>query len=132
MTGAPSPGATVGSRAMRVALVGCGHWGSNVLRDLRSLGCEVTVVARSQQSIARAAGGRADAVVAAVADLPEVDAIVVATTTSTHAEVLDEVLPHAVPVFVEKPMCSDAAAAAGLAAPRAPPLSALPHFQSPP
>ena len=101
---------------MRVALVGCGRWGSLVLRDLRSLGCEVPVVARSEQSIARAAEGGAATIAATVAELPQVDAVVVATTTSTHVEVLDEVLPLEVPVFVEKPLCPDAAAAARLAA----------------
>jgi len=101
---------------MRVALIGCGRWGSLVLRDLRSLGCEVPVVARSEQSIARAAEGGAATIAATIAELPQVDAVVVATTTSTHVEVLDEVLPLEVPVFVEKPLCPDPAAAARLAA----------------
>jgi predicted dehydrogenase len=101
---------------MRVALVGCGRWGSFVLRDLCSLGCEVPVVARSEQSIARATEGGAAMIVATVADLPQVDGVVVATSTSTHVEVLDEVLPLDVPVFVEKPMCSEPDAADRLAA----------------
>src|SRR5262249_35051168 len=114
--GSSSRGAPLGSGGMRVALVGCGRWGSNVLRDLRSLGCDVTVVARSEQSRARRAEGGAAAIVAAVADLPEVAAVVVATTTSSHGAVLDEVLPLGVPVFVEKPLCPDPVAAARLAA----------------
>src|SRR6478736_1018051 len=101
---------------MRVAVVGCGRWGSLVLRDLRSLGCEVPVVARSEQSIARAVEGGAATIAATVAELPQVDAVVVSTTTSTHVEVLDQVLPLDVPVFVEKPLCPDLTAAARLAA----------------
>src|SRR5438093_9572334 len=106
----------VGSGAMRLALVGCGRWGSLVLRDLRFLGCEVPVVARSDESIARAVEGGAATIVPAVGELPHVDAVVVATTTSTHVEVLDEVLPLDVPVFVEKPLCRDPVDAARLAA----------------
>jgi predicted dehydrogenase len=98
-----------------VGLVGCGRWGSFILRDLRALGCEVPVVARSEASVARAREGGASAVLADVSELGEVDGIVVATTTSSHAEVVEAALAHGVPVFVEKPLCADAAQAAHLA-----------------
>src|SRR5262245_44244060 len=49
-----------------VALVGCGAWGRFILRDLISLGCEVSVVARSERSIANAQEGGASTVVAAI------------------------------------------------------------------
>src|SRR5690242_12250530 len=101
---------------MRVALVGCGRWGSLVLRDLQALGCEVAVVARSPASADRASAGGADMVVRTVAELPPTEAVVVVTTTSSHVDVLDQVLPLGVPVFVEKPMCRDPADAARLAA----------------
>jgi len=45
-----------------------------------------------------------------------VDGIVVATPTSTHAEVTEEALERGVPVFVEKPLTDDAVAAERLAA----------------
>jgi predicted dehydrogenase len=99
---------------MVVGLVGCGRWGSNILRDLRSLGCSVPVVARSEASVTRAREGGASAVVANVSGLRNVDGIVVATTTSSHAEVLEAALEHGVPVFVEKPLCADAEQAARL------------------
>jgi predicted dehydrogenase len=51
-----------------------------------------------------------------VASLPPVDGVVVATTTSSHAAVLDEVLGLGVPVYCEKPLCNDAGEAARLAA----------------
>ena len=44
---------------MVVGLVGCGNWGRHILRDLVSLGCEVPVVVRSQESKARAREGGA-------------------------------------------------------------------------
>lgn len=85
---------------MRVGLVGCGNWGKHILRDLKELGCEVPVVTSS---------GR-------VADLDGVDGIVVATPTTTHAEITEEALEHGVPVFVEKPLTDDPDAAERLAA----------------
>jgi len=98
-----------------VGLVGCGRWGRHILRDLRSLGCEVPVVARSEESRARAEEGGANAVVADIAALTGVDGVVVATPTSTHAAVLEQVLELRVPVYVEKPLTDDPAAAARLA-----------------
>ena len=100
---------------MRIALVGCGRWGRYILRDLVSLGCEVTVVARSDGSRDRATAGEATAIVGDAADLRGMDGIVVATPTSTHAAVLAQVLSHGVPVFVEKPLTDDPAAARILA-----------------
>src|SRR4029079_18162119 len=54
--------------------------------------------------------------VESIGELPEVDGIVVATPTSTHASVLEEALEREVPVFVEKPLSDDPAAADHLAA----------------
>jgi predicted dehydrogenase len=105
--------------APRVALVGCGRWGVHVLRDLLALGCGVVVVARSEASRERAEEGGATAVVPAIRDLTGVEGAVVVTPTTTHAEVLDELLDLGVPVFVEKPLAEDPGAAAALAA-RAP------------
>lgn len=98
-----------------IALVGCGNWGRYILRDLRSLGCPVHVVARSEASRARAAEHGASSIVDDPELLPPLDGIVVATPTNTHAAVLDDVLQLGVPVFVEKPMTCDAAAARRLA-----------------
>ena len=100
---------------MRVGLVGCGRWGTHILRDLRTLGCEVRVVARSPAGIDRANAAGAAEVVATVDHLAGVEGIVVATTTSTHADVVRCALGLQVPVFVEKPLCSDAGDAAQLA-----------------
>ena len=101
---------------MVVGLVGCGRWGRHILRDLVTLGCEVPVVARSDASVARARDGGAAGIVRDVDDLPALDAVVVATTTSTHAEIVERVLELGVPVFCEKPLTDDPDAAARLAA----------------
>src|ERR1700745_3508742 len=92
-----------------VGLVGCGSWGRFILRDLVLLGCRVSAVARSPESRARGEG--AETIVGSVAERHEVEGIVVATPTSTHAAVVGEALEHGVPVFVEKPLANDPAAA---------------------
>jgi predicted dehydrogenase len=100
----------------RIGLVGCGAWGRHILRDLLALGCEVTVVARSERTKATAESGNAACVVSTVAELATVAGIVVATPTSTHAGVIEELLPLGVPIFVEKPLTDDPDAAERLAA----------------
>jgi predicted dehydrogenase len=101
---------------VRVGLVGCGRWGKHILRDLRTLECDVLVVARSDESVARAREGNARAVVGTVDELQEVEGVVVASSTETHARLLDEVLELGLPVFVEKPLCTDPGEAKRLAA----------------
>jgi len=97
--------------AHRVGLVGCGNWGRHILRDLRELGCEVEVVARSEESSARAREGGAARIVGAVDELRDPAGIVVATPDATHAAVLGPALAHGVPVFCEKPLTVDPASA---------------------
>lgn len=97
---------------MRIAQVGVGEWGKNILRDLVALGCQVTAVARSEASILRARQHGAIAIVDNVVDIEHQDAIVVAVPTSNHAEVLDQVLSYDRPVFVEKPLTNNVESAA--------------------
>jgi predicted dehydrogenase len=100
---------------MRVGLVGCGSWGRHILRDLRSLGCDVPVVARSAASTERAVAGGATEIVAATGDLGGLDGVVIATPTSVHAETIREALGLGIPIFVEKPLCNDSEVARRLA-----------------
>ena len=93
---------------MVVGLVGCGAWGALVLRDLRLLGADVDVVARSAESVARATEGGARRVVGDIGGLGDVSAVVVVVPISLHVEVVREALGLGVPVFVEKPLCDDA------------------------
>jgi predicted dehydrogenase len=99
-----------------IGLIGCGDWGRHILRDLLSLGCEVMVVARGEATVARAADGGAHRISRTVDELPEVDGVVVATPTTTHAEVIRSVLDRGVPIFVEKPLAPDLREAERLAA----------------
>lgn len=101
---------------MRIGLVGCGAWGTFILRDLVTLGCEVSVVARSDRTKATADENGAGSVVGSIGELPAAEGIVVATPTATHAAVVDEALGRGVPVFVEKPLTDDPSDAERLAA----------------
>lgn len=90
-----------------IALVGCGQWGAFILRDLVSLGCEVTVVARSKESRLRAKRGGAQSIVPDIPSIPSVNGIVVATPTSLHAQAVEQCAARDVPIFVEKPLASN-------------------------
>lgn len=99
---------------LHVGLIGCGIWGANILRDLRSLGATVSVV----DPAARARDIAADHGAAIFADLdslPATDGLIVATPATTHAEVIDRCLARAVPIFTEKPFTLDLASAQALA-----------------
>jgi predicted dehydrogenase len=100
-----------------IGLVGCGRWGRHILRDLHVLGCRVHVVSRSSDSVARAREAGAASIVASIADLPDVGGYVVATTSSTHAATVDELLATRTgPIFVEKPLCTSTVDAERIAA----------------
>lgn len=95
-------------KAPAIGLVGCGNWGQLILRDLKTLGATVVVVARSSASIARARIYGADHIVAEISDLPTyIDGIVIATPMDKHAAAIETLIPRAIPIFVEKPMTHD-------------------------
>lgn len=90
-----------------IGLIGCGHWGQYILRDLLALGCKVSVVARSQESKQRAHQVGATEIVSSIDELPSIDGAVVAVLTVEHASVIEQLLPLNIPVFVEKTLTSD-------------------------
>lgn len=99
-----------------VALVGPGRWGRHILRDLVALGAETTVVDHSGRSREAALTAGATAVVDSVDALPDrVTGAVVATPTTTHADVLEQLLERPLAVFCEKPLTDDPASAARIA-----------------
>jgi predicted dehydrogenase len=100
----------------RIGLIGCGAWGRHILRDLKTCGAAVHVVAPSDVSRRNAVAHRADSIVTAAADLPPVDGYVVAVPTSLHAEIIEGLLPTGRPIFTEKPMTADRVSARQIAA----------------
>jgi predicted dehydrogenase len=99
-----------------VVLVGCGIWGSKILRHLADLGRAVVVV---EPDPGRADRARADGAV----DVVPVDrladvgpgGVVVASPATSHAADVDSVLGLDVPVFCEKPFTTSVADARRLA-----------------
>ncbi|OAI48563.1 hypothetical protein AYO45_01095 [Gammaproteobacteria bacterium SCGC AG-212-F23] len=91
----------------RIGLIGCGHWGRYILRDLKSLGCHVTVVSRSEKTRAHAREYHADKIVQQIDELNHIDGIVIATPTATHFSVIQKAAALSVPIFVEKPMTAN-------------------------
>jgi len=100
-------------------LVGCGRWGRNILRDLRTLGSEVAVADIDAEARRIAAAAGAHPVVSRLDELPDSNGIVIATPSSTHAAAVENALDRGVPVFVEKPFTTNPFIARALAA-RAP------------
>jgi len=92
-----------------IGMVGCGNWGKNILRDLVSLHCAVTVVVRSTESIKRAQDFGAAKIVATIKELGLQDGYVVAAPSAVHDEVINELINlfPGKPIFTEKPLTTD-------------------------
>lgn len=97
--------------APAIGLVGFGRWGQHIFRDLVSLGVRVHVAVPSQESREAASRAGASGTCGAAAELPDLDGYVVAPTTIHHAETVEAIIGRGRPVFVEKPLTSDVAAA---------------------
>lgn len=71
-----------------VAVAGCGRWGTNIVRDLMSLGCSVIAVEPDSERRARADAAGVTRAVPTLADCGgAVDGAVVAVPTNLHAAV---------------------------------------------
>ncbi len=91
----------------RVAVVGCGYWGQNLVRNFHALG--------ALDSICEAADAGRETAAALAPDVPIVDdfedvlnspvpAVVIATPAVTHFELVQRALRADKDVFVEKPL----------------------------
>jgi predicted dehydrogenase len=91
----------------RIGLIGCGNWGKQILSQLINLGCEVAVVARSQQSRDNAVQAGAAQVFSDIRELEDLQGLIIATSTETHFDVIEESLFLEVPIYVEKPITAN-------------------------
>lgn len=102
----------------RVAVVGCGAWGRNLVRTCAELGVLAAVVDddfAAAQAQAVAHDVPALSLLQALED-PALGALVIATPAPTHAALCRLALEHGKDVFVEKPLAFDLAEAEALAA----------------
>ncbi len=100
------------TKPIGVAIVGCGYWGPNLIRNFSACPMTnvVTVCDRDQTRLDRVASlcGKAKLVgdVREAFDNPDVDAVAVATPVGTHATLALEALEAGKHVLIEKPMAS--------------------------
>ena len=98
---------------IRIAVVGAGHWGPNLIRNFHNppVSQVVRVVdqneARLRQVVDRYDGVRTSTDAADAIGDPEVDALVVATPTSTHYPIVKDALAAGKHVLVEKPITTN-------------------------
>ena len=89
-----------------VAVIGCGYWGRNLVRNFAELGA-LSAVVDAAPALAAELAQRHDVPArdwsAVLAD-PDIDAVVLATPAERHAAMALEALGHGKHVFVEKPL----------------------------
>jgi UDP-2-acetamido-3-amino-2,3-dideoxy-glucuronate N-acetyltransferase len=104
MTGAPKQ--QVASGDPRVAVIGCGYWGRNLVRNFAQLGVLDVVVdadSATAQALAAEHGGRILTVDAALDDA-RIAAVAIAAPAALHHRLARQALEAGKHVFVEKPV----------------------------
>ena len=98
------------SRTAHLAVLGCGHWGKNLVRNFDQLGALAAICDPSAQRREEAAPLAPSATVyehySDVFQDPDVQAVAIATPAETHFELAAEALERGLDVFVEKPLCA--------------------------
>jgi predicted dehydrogenase len=103
---------SMNNKCIKLAIIGCGAWGPNHIRNFSSLpGCQVVGIAdlneaRLKQMASANPGLKTETDYRRFLDHPEVDAVVVATPTSTHYQIVREALQAKKDVLCEKPLCT--------------------------
>ena len=102
----------------RVAVIGAGHWGRNLMRNFDALGALVAFYDEDATTRDREASNypkvrAAQSLDALLAD-STIDAVAIATPAATHSALGHRVLEAGKHAFVEKPLCLNAADAEAL------------------
>jgi len=103
------------SATLRIGVIGFGQWGPNHVRNFSMLeGCEVVRVADASSARLKVAqkflrGVATTTNAAEITQAADVDAVVVATPTSTHFALVKEALEAGKDVLCEKPLAQTAA-----------------------
>jgi UDP-2-acetamido-3-amino-2,3-dideoxy-glucuronate N-acetyltransferase len=95
----------------RVAVIGTGYWGKNLVRNFNDIGCLTAICDANEASLKSHSENYPE--VQCFTDVKElaasdsVDAVIIATPAVTHAELAKLFLLSGKHVFVEKPLCLD-------------------------
>jgi predicted dehydrogenase len=93
---------------VKIAVLGCGHWGRHLVRNFHELGALAAVVELSAEGRAAAEGIAPDVPVHAdvqvVLDDDAITAVAIATPAVTHAELTERALRAGMDVLCEKPL----------------------------
>lgn len=96
---------------LNIAVVGCGHWGKNLVRNFYELGALKYVCDRSDASVAHVEANHPNANIvqdfSELLAMDEVHGIVIATPSSTHYELAKKSLEAGKHVYVEKPLAQN-------------------------
>jgi UDP-2-acetamido-3-amino-2,3-dideoxy-glucuronate N-acetyltransferase len=95
----------------RIAAVGCGFWGRNIVRNFAGLGA-LAALCDTDAAAAAALGKTYGVAVRPLGDIladPDIDALAIASPAVTHAEIAIVALQAGKHVFIEKPMALDIA-----------------------
>jgi predicted dehydrogenase len=88
---------------MTIGLIGCGIWGRNILNELLQLNTTVWVIEPDvslHDSITNVGG----IIKNTIDELAQIDGVIIATPSSTHRMILEQLMPFEIPLFVEKPL----------------------------
>jgi UDP-2-acetamido-3-amino-2,3-dideoxy-glucuronate N-acetyltransferase len=93
------------SETPRVAVVGCGHWGRNLVRNFHSLAA-LSAVCDTEADQCRELSARYDVPALSLDEVlvADIDALVLATPAETHARLALRALQAGKHVFIEKPL----------------------------
>ncbi len=93
----------------RVAVVGAGYWGKNLVRNFHEIGALAAVCDRDDELLAavrdKYPGVRCLRAFVEVLGDASIDAVAIATPAETHGDLVREALLAGKDVFVEKPLC---------------------------
>jgi UDP-2-acetamido-3-amino-2,3-dideoxy-glucuronate N-acetyltransferase len=97
------------TKTNKIACIGGGYWGKNLIRNFNDLGalslvCEVDTGTREQLKLKYPAARFTDAIDQVLSD-PDISAVAIATPAATHGELVQRALLADKDVFVEKPLC---------------------------
>jgi UDP-2-acetamido-3-amino-2,3-dideoxy-glucuronate N-acetyltransferase len=91
----------------RVAVLGCGYWGKNLVRNFADLGALAALCDADPERLAahgKQYGVRTCLSLSEILAAPDIDAVAVATPAESHGAIAREVLAAGKDVFVEKPL----------------------------